>query len=478
MTNTAAPAAPPALVFLPKQYWPPRKFVLAEWNPREMGEEEYEELVRGIRHFGLLGGLDVREEDSLLIGGHQRHRACVECIDAILASDMSQAEKDAELERLNLPNGEIPANPIRGLTDAQAAQLNVRLNNAEAQGRWNVPKLTEILSELDARGHDATLTGFDEDQVREMVHDADEQRRQDEDEDEIEMPEEPISRPGELYLLGKHRVLCGDATDPESWSRLLEGEHADMLFTDPPYGVAYVGGTKKKLTIKNDDLTEKLRELLARSLSLAWVHTKPGGTWYVCAPGGPLFTVFGMVLLALGTWRQTIQWVKDRFVLSRSDYHNRNEPIFAGDRPDLQDPDVAPGDELQVVLAESIAYGWKEGFAHRRLEDRTQDNVWEIPRPTRNEEHPTMKPLELVRRAIRNGTRPRQRVVDCFAGSGQTLLASDQLGRIAYVMELDPRYVDVIRRRYAERTGQLHLAPENAKGAPAPRQDAPATEAA
>jgi DNA modification methylase len=466
MTDTQLPPQtpphPPALVFLPKQYWNRRRFVLAEWNPREMGEEEYAELKRGVKHFGLLGGLDAREEDGLLIGGHQRYRAACELIDEAMQT-LTGGALAAELERMNLPDGAIPVNPIRGLTDAAAAQLNVRLNNAEAQGRWNVPKLTEILSELDARGQDATLTGFDEDRIREMIHDADEQRRQDDDEDEIAMPEEPASRAGELYLLGSHRLICGDATDPATWERLLEGAKADLLFTDPPYGVAYVGGTKKKLTIKNDDITpEQLRELLARSLSLAWLHTKPGAAWYVCAPGGPLFTVFGLVLLALGTWRQTIQWVKDRFVLSRGDYHNRNEPIFAGDRPDLQDPDVPATDELQVVLAESIAYGWKEGAAHRRLEDRTQDNVWEIPRPSRNEEHPTMKPLELVRRAIRNSSRPRALVVDCFAGSGQTLLASDQLGRCAYVIELDPRYCDVIRRRYAVRTGQLHLAPENA----------------
>jgi DNA modification methylase len=251
-------------------------------------------------------------------------------------------------------------------------------------------------------------------------------------------PEAPTSAPGDLWLLGRHRLLVGDARDPLAYARLLDGAQADMVWTDPPYGVAIVGGCheltpEKRLarggkTIENDALDgAALQGLLRESLGAALAACRPGASWYVAAPAGPLHLVFATVLADLGAWRQTLTWVKDSFVLGRSDYHYRHESIF---------------------------YGWKEGAAHTWHGGRAQDNVLEVPRPKRSTEHPTMKPVELVRRCIVNSSDPEAIILDPFAGSGTTLLAAHITGRTARVIELDPRYADVICRRYQDVTGE------------------------
>jgi len=220
----------------------------------------------------------------------------------------------------------------------------------------------------------------------------------------------------------KHRVMCGDSTSEADIAQVLGQDQADLVWTDPPYGVAYVGKTADALTIENDRLDEAgLEALLVAALGAVHERTKPGGVWYVASPGGELFFTFGSVLKRLGVWRHTIIWVKDQFVLGRADYHYRREPLF---------------------------YGWKEGAGHFFVDDRTQDTVWEIPRPRRSEEHPCMKPLELVARSIRNSSRRGDLVVDPFGGSGTTLLAAAQEGRRARLIELGPGYCDVIRRRW------------------------------
>jgi site-specific DNA-methyltransferase (adenine-specific) len=192
----------------------------------------------------------------------------------------------------------------------------------------------------------------------------------------------------------------------------------------PPYGVAYVGKTADALTIANDALDEAgLRDFVGALLDRTIAATRPGAAWYVAAPAGPLNLIFGQALHRLGVYRQQLIWVKDQFVMGRSDYHYRHEPVF---------------------------YGWTPGAAHHALADRTQDTVWEIPRPKRSADHPTMKPVELVTRALTNSTRPRDLVADPCCGSGTTLLAAELTGRRAMVIELDPAYCDVICRRWQE----------------------------
>jgi DNA modification methylase len=241
-----------------------------------------------------------------------------------------------------------------------------------------------------------------------------------------------------LWLLGGHRLVCGDATDPAVFAALLDGRRADMVWTDPPYGVAYTGknamlnawdgGNRLETGIGSDELDrEGLTRLLRDALGNATSACRPGASWWTAAPclAQPL-TAYANVLTELGVWHHTLVWVKDGFVLGRSDYHGRHEQLL---------------------------YGWVPGAAHTPPRGRSQDSVWEIPRPRSNDTHPTMKPVELIARAIGNHTKSGHLVLDPFAGSGSTLIAADQLNRVAALIELDPAYCDVICRRYQTHTG-------------------------
>lgn len=225
---------------------------------------------------------------------------------------------------------------------------------------------------------------------------------------------------GELWEIeGGHRLLVGDCTVAANVERLMGGEKAEMMWTDPPYGVDYVGKTKDALKIQNDGAAG-LPKLLDGAFASAMLAVRPGGAWYVAAPPGPLHWEFAKRLMDLGVYRQTLVWVKDSMVLGHSDYHYKHEPIF---------------------------YGWSPGAAHREMPDRSQVSVWEIARPKRNEDHPTMKPIELVQKAVANSSGDGELVLDPFLGSGTTLIAAHRLGRRCYGMEIEPRYADVILRR-------------------------------
>jgi DNA modification methylase len=249
--------------------------------------------------------------------------------------------------------------------------------------------------------------------------------------DEVEVPEPPLQPRtvvGDRIRLGRHLLVCGDARDATAWTRLLVDAQVDAIWTDPPYGVSYVGKTKDALTIDNDSLSSSdLEQFLRAAFALALVHTKDGGTWYVAAPPGPTQRIFDILLCENGVMRQCLSWVKDQFVMGRSDYHYRHEPIF---------------------------YGWKPGAAHTWHGGRSQDSVLEIARPRRSAEHPTMKPVALVQRCIENSTDYGALVGDPFAGSGTTLLACELAGRAARCIELSPAYCDVIVARWEKQTGR------------------------
>jgi site-specific DNA-methyltransferase (adenine-specific) len=223
-------------------------------------------------------------------------------------------------------------------------------------------------------------------------------------------------------------LLCGDSTSIDAVERLMDGHHADMVWTDPPYGVAYVGKTKDALTIENDRLDDAgLEDFLRASLGCALIACRDGASWYIAAPGGPLFHIFSTVLRPLGVWRETLQWVKNTFVMGRSDYHYRHESIF---------------------------YGWKPGATHYFVDDRTQDTVLQFDKPARNAEHPTMKPVALIEKCVLNSSKPGEIVLDLFGGSGSTLIACEKTGRVARLMELAPQYCDVICKRFAAFSGK------------------------
>lgn len=248
-----------------------------------------------------------------------------------------------------------------------------------------------------------------------------------------EPPVVPLSKPGDVWLLGEHRLICGDSTDPLTAERLLDGGLADCMWTDPPYGVNYVGKTADALTIQNDG-AEDLPELLHGFLATATGALQPGAPAYIAHPAGPLQLQFGQAILDAGwSLRQQLVWVKDTFALGRSDYHYSHEPIWLA---------YTPGGEGRRGRGGDSWFG-----------DNSQRTVLEYPKPKRSELHPTMKPVELVAHMLKNSCPPHGVVYEPFGGSGSTLLAAHMCGMVARLIELDPRYVDVICRRWQNATG-------------------------
>lgn len=263
-------------------------------------------------------------------------------------------------------------------------------------------------------------------------------------------PISPISARGDVYVCGEHRVMCGDSTSLEDVRTLVGDVVVDAVWTDPPYGVSYVGGTADALTIQNDDLDpDALAELLAGAFACMREVLRPGGAFYICSPSGSLETIFRAQLDAAGLeLRQQIVWVKDRFVLGRQDYHGRHESVLYG---------WADGEPVPIPLYdpahETVLYGWADGAGHDWHGGRRQDTVWEHDRPSASRLHPTMKPVALVRRGVENSTRPGGVLLDLFGGSGSLLIAAHSARRRSLLMELDERYVDVIVGRWQEHTG-------------------------
>ena len=320
--------------------------------------------------------------------------------------------------------------------DERAKRLGIAANRvAELNLDWDTTVLDEMLT-LDPTMLDGLFTS---DEVAELIPPpliAEGDGGDDDDFDATPADEnEPTRcRMGDLWLIdGKHRLLCGDSTNAEEVTRLMNEMLCDMVWTDPPYGVA-IGDKNKFLNtigfanrmeeyLVNDTLDEsELLIMLEKAFANVLAVSRSGGAWYVAAPAGPPQAIFGLVLKKHGIWRQTIQWIKNNatFAPLGVDYHWRAEPIF---------------------------YGWKPNGAHRFFGGRKQDTVWEIDRPVTSPDHPTMKPIALVQRAIENSSLVHELVFDPFLGSGTTLIAAHRTNRICYGIEISPRYCDVILRR-------------------------------
>ena len=243
------------------------------------------------------------------------------------------------------------------------------------------------------------------------------------DEDDSPAPEPiVISRPADVWILGPHRLVCGDALHRAAFDTLLEGKPAGMIFTDPPYNVDYQAKTRK---IANDNLGSGFGAFLEQVCENLLACSR--GAVYICMSSSELATLQSAFLAAGGHWSTFLIWAKNTFTLGRSDYQRQYEPIL---------------------------YGWKAGGPHFWCGDRDQGDVWSVAKPVVNDLHPTMKPVELVERAIRNSSRPGDLVLDAFGGSGSTLIACERLDRKARILELEPKYVDVIVRRWQEFTGK------------------------
>jgi DNA modification methylase len=321
---------------------------------------------------------------------------------------------------------EIAANIVE-LDDAMATGFMIADNRTSDLGGYDDAILAAVLAEA-AAADNLPATGYDADDVAAIVAAAGLAESRDLDAcPDLPPPAEVYVRPGDHFELGRHRLLVGDATRAADVDCLLGGTPVDLLVTDPPYGVGYTGKTRRALTIANDDLGEDgTRQLVAGALRAA--PLRPGGVFYIFAPAGALHLAFLLALRDAGlSVHQTLIWLKDQFVLGHADYHARYEPIL---------------------------YGWRGGAAHHFVADRTQDTVWEVPRPARNTEHPTMKPVALIERAIRNSSRPAETIYDPFVGSGTTLIAAEIAGREAFAMEIDSAYAQVALERWASLTGR------------------------
>jgi DNA modification methylase len=256
----------------------------------------------------------------------------------------------------------------------------------------------------------------------------DEGESDDEQTPEADTSTPPKSKPGSIYQLGDHRLLCGDATDLGALSELMDGKQADLVFTDPPYNVDYEGKTKDALKIQNDKMGDnKFYTFLLDAFTNLCMLTREGGSIYITHSDSEGYNFRRAMMWAGWLMKQCLIWNKNTMVLGRQDYQWKHEPIL---------------------------YGWKPGAAHYFIDERNHTTVWDIPKPSRSAEHPTMKPVDLIKIALRNSSKKGALVLDTFGGSGSTLAACQLTGRTCYMSELDPVYVDVIRKRYAQLIGK------------------------
>ena len=371
-------------------------------NARTHDDEQVAKIAASIVEFGWLNAVLV-DDGGNVIAGHGRLLAAqklgLEFIPVIRASHLTPAQVQAYR-----------------LVDNRLAELS----------GWDDALLSDELHALNDLGFDLALTGFDQDELDRLLvveHDLDA------DPDEApEPPAEPISRPGDLWICGEHRVLCGDSRVLADVEKVLAGELADMCFTDSPYNVKYSTKDKKRgksRPMLNDSLGEEFGAFLYDACVNILTVTK--GAVYMCMSSSELDTLQKAFREAGGKWSTFVIWAKNAFTLGRSDYQRQYEPIL---------------------------YGWKQGADHYWCGDRDQGDVWFFDKPAKNDLHPTMKPVALVERAIRNSSKSRDIVLDPFGGSGTTLIAAERTGRRARLIELDPKYADVIVQRWQEQTGQ------------------------
>lgn len=406
----------------------------APYNPRvdlKPTDEEYRHIRNSVQRFGYLSPIVWNERTGNIVSGHQRFKVLLE--QGATSIDCCVVDFDEEKEKA----------------------CNLAMN--KAQGLWDEAKLDILLDELKATdwamedfGFDLSSDGdlYEVDEVEEDGFDA---------QDAVEDVVEPITKSGDIWQMGRHRLMCGDSTDIESVQALMDGFLADMCITDPPYNVAVENSKGKR--IMNDDMEDSsFSAFLDKAFACISANLRKGGVFYIWY-GDSQDVAFRTNCTKNGlSIKECLIWVKNSFVLGRQDYQWRHEPCL---------------------------YGWKEGAAHHFVDDRTQDTVLEDKvdvnamnkeqlkamcrellkdrvastviredKPVRDEEHPTMKPLKLFGRLVRNSSRRGERVLDTFGGSGTTAIVCEQLGRSAYLMELDPVYCDVIVRRWEEFTGR------------------------
>ena len=371
-------------------------------NPRD-NDKGVDAVANSIKAYGFKVPI-VIDNNNVIVTGHTRLKAA---------------------KKLGLE--EVPCIVADDLTDEQIRQFRIVDNKTAELSDWNFDLLREELLAMD----DVDMVQFGFDDLDEILKT--ETKDDDFDEDE-ELPENPYSQRGDIYVLGKHRLMCGDSTIKEDVDKLMDGKVCDLIETDPPYNVA-IGKKGKQYkerggydcgmtdrTILNDDMDDSsFRDFLNKVMVNFYNNIKPGGSIYVFHADTEGYNFRGAFKDAGFKLSECLIWKKNNFVLGRCPYHYMHEPIL---------------------------FGWREGAAHYFVDDRTQTTILEYDRPQASELHPTMKPIPLVTKLIQNSSRRGELVLDLFGGSGTTLIACEQIERIAYLMELDEKYVDVIVKRY------------------------------
>lgn len=393
-------------------------------NARKHGKRNLDAIADSLSKFGQRRPLVVTH-DMLVIAGNGTLEAAKRLGWDRIAVTITPQEWDYDTAR------------AYALADNRTAEL----------ASWDEAILESAVNELAQAGWDMAGLGFQEVLAAGEV---------DVIEDEApEPPTEPTTKPGELRELGEHRLLCGDSTKKTDMKTLMGKDSASAIFTDPPYNVAYVGGTADRLTIDNDDMSqEDFAKFLRAAYDRMFEVAKPGAPVYVCHPDAGASTFRDAFLDAGFLLKQCLIWVKNAFVLGRQDYNWQHEPILYGWKPGAAHPWFGTFNRSTVLDDETPLADMKKADLVQMLEAaREQSTVIREDRPHRSAEHPTMKPVRLVARALQNSTRAQDSVLDPFGGSGSTLIAAEQMGRRSFTMELDPRYCDVIVERWERLTG-------------------------
>jgi DNA modification methylase len=378
-------------------------------NARTHSDEQVAQIAASIAEFGWTSPI-LAGADGIIIAGHAR----------LLAA-----------RKLGMT--EVPVIVLEHLTEAQRRALVILDNRLPLNAGWDEEMLRVELESLREEDFDLDLLGFTDEELEDLLRDPEQVAAGNTDDDAVpEAPETPVTKLGDLWILGEHRLLCGDATQIKAVEWVLGGGLADLTWTDPPYNVNYGATMKDKLRgkshrkIANDDLGEGFEPFLRDACANLLAVTK--GAIYICMSSSELHTLYRAFTQAGGHWSTFVIWAKNTFTMGRADYQRQYEPML---------------------------YGWKEGTDHYWCGARDQGDVWFVNKPVANDLHPTQKPVELIERAIRNSSKTRDTVLDPFAGSGSTLIACEKVGRQARLIELEPKYCDVICRRFQEFSGKL-----------------------
>lgn len=427
--------------------------ITADYNPRKQltpDDAEYQKIKRSIEEFGYVDPIIINE-DGTIIGGHQR---------CTVLKDLGYDEVDVV---------------VVSLDKQKEKALNIALN--KITGEWDEVKLKDLLLDLDLGDYDISVTGFEQKDLTELVDRlAVEPEAQDDDFDEeqaLEEAKEPVTKRGDIWKLGRHRLMCGDSTSQEDLAELMNGEMADLVITDPPCNVnygdkaefleKYLDGKGHRVTsqIQNDNMDNaSFYSFLLSAYQGASEFMRAGAAIYVFHAESTGH-IFRQAFIDAGLkLAQCLIWEKNAFVLGRQDYQWRHEPVLYGWKEGMAHYFINDRTQDTVILEEDVDYSaMKKSDLVAYLEDlrrryQNQTSVIFENKPTRNDIHPTMKPISLVGKFMSNSSKAGWNVLDIFGGSGSTLMAAEQLGRTAFIMELDERFCDVIVKRWEDYTGQ------------------------